>query len=296
MYLLFSVLWRPPLDMFDEVVIKMSSQGGSEGARSLELSVAAGCCERQWATRYTRSCAQKLLAAGMRNFYTFCLKVQKVISCLFYKDGKLLWRADFISVKLPSLLQSSGVFRTLFCCLGKGSCSLFSWRHTALKERTEARERRKMWVQTKQLWKNHRDKASWGRADITIQTTKKRGFMSSKKRTFVPPTHPGLCGCDAGSVHAQRGLLGVLGYAIPGWKVRPRWWRVGRQRDRGWTRMLSWKQKKQMFMILQTQAITWKLLVCSLTHLNYTKPQKRRYHGQQNKEIESDETWKLSGL
>lgn len=40
--------------------------------------------------------------------------------------------------------------------------------------------------------------------------------MGTSKHTFVPPTHPGLCGCDAGGVHAQKGLLGVLGYAIAG--------------------------------------------------------------------------------
>lgn len=67
-YLFLSVLWRPSLDMSDQVLIKMSCQGGGEraGGVGLSLAGAAGGDMGHRSTRCVWSCAQNLLAVGAR--------------------------------------------------------------------------------------------------------------------------------------------------------------------------------------------------------------------------------------
>lgn len=67
-YLFLSVLWRPSLDMSDQVLIEMSCQGGGEGARGVGLSLAGatGGGVGHRSTRCVWSCAQNLLAVGAR--------------------------------------------------------------------------------------------------------------------------------------------------------------------------------------------------------------------------------------
>lgn len=85
LYLFLCALWRPPLDMSDEVFVKVSCQARSEGAGGVHLTRAAGRSVGQRGTGGVWSCAQHVLAAGARQAGADCVNTIPLDYC--YTDS-----------------------------------------------------------------------------------------------------------------------------------------------------------------------------------------------------------------